>query len=78
MALWKRAGKYYVKLTAPDGTLIRRSTGTTDRLKALENVVLTPHIAAASETAQAAQQAVMLGNLRAFFAGEPLVSPVPL
>jgi lactate dehydrogenase-like 2-hydroxyacid dehydrogenase len=49
-----------------------------DRLKALENVVLTPHIAAASETAQAAQQAVMLGNLRAFFAGEPLVSPVPL
>ncbi|WP_443972163.1 hypothetical protein [Sphingobium sp. CR28] len=36
MALWKRAGKYYVKLTAPDGTLIRRSTGTTDRLKALE------------------------------------------
>jgi len=49
-----------------------------DRLKALDNIVLTPHIAAASESAQSAQQEVMLGNLRAFFAGEPLVSPVPL
>jgi len=36
MALWKRAGIYYVKLTAPDGTLLRRSTGTTDRTKAEE------------------------------------------
>jgi integrase len=36
MALWKRAGIYYVKLTSPDGTLLRRSTGTTDREKAEE------------------------------------------
>lgn len=36
MALWKRADIYYVKLTANDGTVIRRSTGTTDRLKAEE------------------------------------------
>ena len=36
MALWNRAGTYYVKLTAPDGTLIRRSTGTSDRQKAEE------------------------------------------
>jgi integrase len=36
MALWKRAGIYYVKLKAPDGTLLRRSTGTTDRAKAEE------------------------------------------
>lgn len=36
MALWNRAGIYYVKLTSPDGTLLRRSTGTTDRLKAQE------------------------------------------
>jgi excisionase family DNA binding protein len=36
MALYKRAGTYYLKLTAPDGTLLRRSTGTTDRQKALE------------------------------------------
>ena len=36
MALWNRAGIFYVKLTAPDGTLIRRSTGTTDRKQAEE------------------------------------------
>ncbi|WP_246543299.1 tyrosine-type recombinase/integrase [Novosphingobium profundi] len=36
MALWKRADIYYVKLTAPDGTLLRHSTGTTDRKKAQE------------------------------------------
>ncbi|EIZ77485.1 integrase family protein [Novosphingobium sp. Rr 2-17] len=36
MALWNRAGTYYVKLTAPDGTLIRHSTGTSDRKKAEE------------------------------------------
>lgn len=36
MALWNRAGIYYVKLTAPDGTLLRRSTGTKDRKKAEE------------------------------------------
>jgi integrase len=36
MALWNRAGIYYVKLTAPDGTRIRRSTGTSDRQKAEE------------------------------------------
>jgi integrase len=36
MALWNRAGIYYVKLKAPDGTLLRRSTGTSDRRKAEE------------------------------------------
>ena len=36
MALFNRAGTYYVKLTGPDGTLIRRSTGTSDRKKAQE------------------------------------------
>lgn len=36
MALWKRAGIYYVKLKSPDGTLLRRSTGTSDRAKAEE------------------------------------------
>jgi integrase len=36
MALFNRAGTYYVKLTAPDGTRIRRSTGTSDRRKAEE------------------------------------------
>jgi integrase len=36
MALWNRAGIFYVKLTAPDGTLLRRSTGTSDRKTAEE------------------------------------------
>jgi hypothetical protein len=36
MALWKRAGIYNVKLAAPDGTLVRHSTRTTDRKKAEE------------------------------------------
>lgn len=49
-----------------------------DRLKALENVVLTPHIAANAETAQHAQQDLMIANLEAFFAGKPLLSPVAL
>ncbi len=48
------------------------------RLKALDNVVLTPHIAAMADSAQAAQQALLLRNLDAFFAGEPLPSGVPL
>ncbi len=49
-----------------------------DRLKAIDNVVLTPHIAAMADSAQAAQQALLLRNLDAFFAGEPLPSGVPL
>jgi len=36
MALWKRARIYYVTLAAPDGTRLRRSTGTSDRKKAEE------------------------------------------
>ncbi|WNJ90811.1 2-hydroxyacid dehydrogenase [Bosea sp. 685] len=49
-----------------------------DRLKVLENVVLTPHIAANAESAQIAQQDLLLGNLEAYFAGKPLLSPVVL
>lgn len=49
-----------------------------DRLKALENVVLTPHIAANAETAQHAQQDLLIANLAAFFTGKPLLSPVAL
>jgi lactate dehydrogenase-like 2-hydroxyacid dehydrogenase len=49
-----------------------------ERLRALDNVVLTPHIAAGSEAAQIAQQDLLLGNLEAFVAGRPLLSPVAL
>ena len=36
MALYRRAGIYYVKLSSPDGSLIRRSARTSDRRKAQE------------------------------------------
>jgi len=49
-----------------------------DRLKTLETAVLTPHIAANAESAQLAQQELLLANLEAFFAGRPLVSPVAI
>jgi lactate dehydrogenase-like 2-hydroxyacid dehydrogenase len=49
-----------------------------DRLRALDNAVLTPHIAAMADSAQAAQQALLLRNLEAFFSGRPLPSGVPL
>jgi lactate dehydrogenase-like 2-hydroxyacid dehydrogenase len=47
-----------------------------DRLKVLGNVVLTPHIAGNSISAQRGQQAMMLANLEAHFTGRPVVSPV--
>jgi lactate dehydrogenase-like 2-hydroxyacid dehydrogenase len=47
-----------------------------ERLKAIPNVVLTPHIAAYAETAQFAQQEVVMKNLAAFLAGNPLMSVV--
>lgn len=48
------------------------------RIRALDRAVLTPHIAAMSDSAQAAQQELLLRNLDAFFAGKPLPSGVPL
>jgi hydroxypyruvate reductase len=48
------------------------------RLRALENAVLTPHIAALSDGAQQRQQDVVMANLEAFFAGQPLSSLMPL
>jgi lactate dehydrogenase-like 2-hydroxyacid dehydrogenase len=46
------------------------------RLLALPNVVVTPHLGGATRDAQAAMQALLLRNLAAHFAGEPLVTPV--
>jgi lactate dehydrogenase-like 2-hydroxyacid dehydrogenase len=40
-----------------------------ERLRALPNAVLTPHMAALSSAAQGAQQQILLDNLAAFFAG---------
>lgn len=36
MALWKRKHTYYIDIAAPDGSRIRRSSGTSDRRKAQE------------------------------------------
>jgi lactate dehydrogenase-like 2-hydroxyacid dehydrogenase len=47
------------------------------RLTRLDNVVLTPHMAAISANAQRAQRDIMLANLEAFFAGRPVLTPVP-
>lgn len=48
-----------------------------ERFWAMENVVLTPHMAALSRGAQVAQQKVLVENLDAFFAGRPLTSVMP-
>jgi lactate dehydrogenase-like 2-hydroxyacid dehydrogenase len=48
-----------------------------ERLSRLHNVVLTPHIAAVSLSAQSAQCDLLLANLEAFFAGRPVLTPVP-
>jgi lactate dehydrogenase-like 2-hydroxyacid dehydrogenase len=48
-----------------------------ERLKPLDNVVLTPHMAAISANAQRAQRDSMFANLEAFFAGRPVLTPVP-
>ncbi len=48
-----------------------------ERLRALENAVLTPHIAALSRDAQHAQRDLIVENLEAFFAGRPLRSVIP-
>jgi hydroxypyruvate reductase len=49
-----------------------------ERLLALSNTVLTPHMAAFSESAQLAQQDLVFSNLAAFFAGGPLKAEMPL
>jgi lactate dehydrogenase-like 2-hydroxyacid dehydrogenase len=44
----------------------------------LPNVVLMPHIGGATVEAQLAMNAMVLGNLAAFFAGQGALTPVPL
>lgn len=45
-------------------------------LKALDNVVLTPHVAGQSPEAARDTVALVLRNLQAFVAGEPVLTPV--
>ena len=48
-----------------------------DALLALDNVVLTPHMASAAFEAKQDQVDLILGNLDAHFAGQPLLTPIP-
>lgn len=46
-------------------------------LRALRNVVLTPHVGGNTDEAQAAMQDAVIANLDAFLAGRPVPTPVP-
>ena len=48
-----------------------------EALRALDNVVLTPHIGSATWQTRRAMGDLSFGNLQAHFAGQPLLSPVP-
>ncbi|MBK6008862.1 2-hydroxyacid dehydrogenase [Ramlibacter ginsenosidimutans] len=48
-----------------------------EALRALDNVVLTPHMASATHETRQAMADLALANLQAHFAGQPLLSPVP-
>lgn len=48
-----------------------------ERLRALPNVVLTPHVGSATGQTRRAMADLAFGNLQAHFAGKPLLSPVP-
>lgn len=48
-----------------------------EALRRLDNVVLTPHIGSATHETRHAMAALAFDNLRAFFDGRPLPSPVP-
>ncbi len=48
-----------------------------EALRALDNVVLTPHIASATWQTRRAMADLAFGNLQAHFAGKPLLTPVP-
>lgn len=47
------------------------------RLMALDNAVLTPHIASSTRETRHAMADLVLANLEAYFKGEPMVAPVP-
>ena len=46
-------------------------------LLSCENAILTPHIGSATASTRKAMGDLVLANLRAYFAGEPLLTPVP-
>jgi lactate dehydrogenase-like 2-hydroxyacid dehydrogenase len=51
-----------------------REPEVSERLRALDNVVLTPHVAANAVSAMDAQRRILLANVDAWFGGAPLVN----
>jgi hydroxypyruvate reductase len=49
-----------------------------EELKSMMNVVLEPHQAGATVESRAAIIELVLRNLRAYFAGKPLITPLPI
>lgn len=54
-----------------------REPAVPDSLKALTNVVLTPHIAGGTIDAHEAMQELIVMNIMAYLADQPLKTPVP-
>jgi lactate dehydrogenase-like 2-hydroxyacid dehydrogenase len=50
--------------------------GAPDALKALDNVVLTPHVAGLSPEAMQGTVELVIKNLGAHFSGQPVLTPV--
>jgi lactate dehydrogenase-like 2-hydroxyacid dehydrogenase len=48
-----------------------------EALLALDNVVMTPHVGSTTFEIREGRKQKVLANLRAHFAGEPLLSPLP-
>jgi hydroxypyruvate reductase len=48
-----------------------------DSLKAIPRVVLAPHIGGGTFEAQEAMQSLVAANIEAFFAGKPVMTPIP-
>lgn len=48
-----------------------------EALRALDNVVMTPHVGSTTLEIREGRKRMVLENLRAHFAGEPLLSPLP-
>ena len=57
--------------------VFEREPNVPDELKAMQNVVLLPHIGSASVVTRNAMDQLVVDNLKAWFAGRPPLTPVP-
>jgi lactate dehydrogenase-like 2-hydroxyacid dehydrogenase len=56
--------------------VFEREPNVPDELKAMQNVVLLPHIGSASVVTRNAMDQLVVDNLKAWFAGKPPLTPV--